>query len=207
MSFVVLSVRHPQVPVLHNPERLKDETMRIIVAARGVEQPSPCHQGAFGNAFLADYGEARVGHHVVGIGLEIAFHAVYLYALRDVARNDTVIVALLGEVAVMTVGRAVGKEQGALYVPLDGTLVGSQREEQLVETLHMLARLDRTVLGEVLCQSQHQRPAFVEDIDLLALRLGETVCLPYRIPHEERAGAQIDYAEQPELAEAALDVF
>lgn len=36
ISFVILSIRHPQVPVLHNPERLKDETVRIIVAACGV---------------------------------------------------------------------------------------------------------------------------------------------------------------------------
>lgn len=139
--------------------------------------------------------------------MEIAFHAVYLYALCDVARYDTVVVPLLGKVAVMTVCRAVGKEQGALYVSLYGALVGSQREEQLVETLHMLPCLHGAVLRKVLRQSQHQRLTLVKHIYLLALRLGETVCLPYRIPHKERAGAQIDYAEQTELAEAALDVF
>ena len=41
---VILAVRHPQVPVLHNPEGLKDETMWIVVTARGVEQPAVCHQ-------------------------------------------------------------------------------------------------------------------------------------------------------------------
>ena len=60
--------------------------------------------------------------------MEIAFHAVYLYALCDIARYDTVVVPLLGKVAVMAVGRAVGKEQGALYVALDGALVGASEK-------------------------------------------------------------------------------
>lgn len=44
MSFLVLSVRYPQVAVLHYPERLKDETVWIIVTSCGVYKPSPCHK-------------------------------------------------------------------------------------------------------------------------------------------------------------------
>ena len=46
----------------------------------------------------------------------------------------------------MGIGGTVTQEHGTLHVPLDGTLVRGQREEQLMETSDMFPCLHGTVL-------------------------------------------------------------
>lgn len=118
-----------------------------------------------------------------------------------------VVIPLLRKVAVVLICRAVAQKHCPLDITLDGTLVGCKREEEFVETLHMLPCLHRTVLLQVLRESQHQRLALVKDIYLLSLRLGKAVCLPKREAHKRSTDKEVGNAEEAYLPEAGLDVF
>ena len=107
----------------------------------------------------------------------------------------------------MGIRGTVAQEHGALDVALDGTLVRRKREEQLVETPDMLPRLHGAVLLQVLREGEHQRFPLVQHVDFLPLRLGKAVGFPHGEAHEQRAGTEIDDAEQTQLPETGLDIF
>ena len=125
----------------------------------------------------------------------------------DVARDDTVVIAFLGEIRVIVVGTPVREQQGTFDIVLDRALFGREREEQLVEASHVLARFGWAVLREVLREGEHQRLAAVEYVDLLSLPLGEAVRTPYGVHHHEGAQREEDHAEQTYLAERRFDIF
>ena len=113
-------------------EPFQDEPVRIVVTAGGIPQPAMRDKTAFRHALLTDDEKACVCHDIIRIGVEVALHAVYLDTLADIARNDSIVVALFGQITVMGIGGTVAQEHGTLHIPLDGTLIGGQREEQLV---------------------------------------------------------------------------
>ena len=164
-------------------------------------------KAAFRHALLADDEKACVCHDIIRIGVEVALHAVYLDTLADIARNDSIVVTLFGQVTVMGVGGTVAQEHGTLHVPLDGTLVGCQREEQFMETSDMFPCLYGTILLQVLREGEHERLPLIQHIDLLALGFGKTVRLPHGIAHKQGADTQIDDSEQTQMPEAGLDIF
>ena len=61
-----------------------------------------------------------IGRHLIRVAIEVAADRVHLHTLVDVARDDAIEVALLGEVAVVVVCRFVAQEEGAFHVLLDG---------------------------------------------------------------------------------------
>ena len=112
--------------------------MRIVVAAGGVEQPAPRDEAALRHALLPDDGEAGIRHHLIRVGVEVAFHAVNPDALAHVAGDDPVVVTLLRQIPVMGIGGAVAQEHGTLDIALNRTLVRSQREKEFMEASDML---------------------------------------------------------------------
>ena len=81
------------------------------------------------------------------------------------------------------------------------TFFGREREEQLVEAAHVFPCLRRTVLRQVLRESQHQRLAIVQYIDFLPLLLGEAVGTPhapYRYHGTQREENDTEQAYLPE---------
>lgn len=112
-------------------EPFQDEPVRIVVTAGGIPQPAMRDKAAFRHALLTDNEKACVCHDIIRIGVEVAFHAVYLDTLADITRNYSIIITLFGQIPVMGIGGTVTQEHGTLHVPLDGTLVRGQREERL----------------------------------------------------------------------------
>lgn len=188
-------------------EPFQDEPVRIVVTAGGIPQPAMRDKAAFRHALLTDNEKACVCHDIIRIGVEVAFHAVYLDTLADITRNYSIVITLFGQIPVMGIGGTVTQEHGTLHIPLDGTLVRGQREEQLMETSDMFPCLYGTVLLQVLREGEHERLPLIQHIDLLALGFGKTVCLPHGIAHKQGADTQIDYSEQAQMPEAGLDIF
>ena len=89
----------------------------------------------------------------------------------------------------------------------DSALFGREREEQLVKAAHVLARFGGPVLREVLRESEHQRLAAVEYVDLLALPFGEAVGTPDGEHRHQSAQRNEDDTEQAYLPERCLDIF
>ena len=118
---------------------------------------------------------AGVGRHLIRVAIEVAADRVHLHTLVDVARDDAIEVALLGEVAVVVVCRFVAQEEGALHVLLDGILVGCDSEEEFVEAADVLARLHGTIGSGVLTEGEDERLTVVQDVDLLPLAVGKGV--------------------------------
>ena len=75
--------------------------MRIIVRADRVNKPAAGYQTALGDIALTDYHLTGIGSHVIWIGVEIAYHAINLNGLVDIARNDTVVVPLFGQILIV----------------------------------------------------------------------------------------------------------
>ena len=150
-----LSLQCLQVAVLQNSEALDGKSVRVVVRARGVQQAAARYEAPLRYVALADNHLPRVGIDLVGIEVEVADHRIDLQRLIDVARDDTVVVPLLGEVHVVVVGTLVREQQGAFEVVLDGALFGREGEEQLVKAADVLACLRRTVLREVLREGEH----------------------------------------------------
>lgn len=68
-------------------EPFQDEPVRIVVTAGGIPQPAMRDKAAFRHALLTDDEKACVCHDIIWIGVEVAFHAVYLDTLADIARK------------------------------------------------------------------------------------------------------------------------
>lgn len=201
-----LSVVSSHVAVLDDAEAFEDKSVRIVVRALGVHQLPVCDEAALGNGHLAYDPLPGVGLYVVRIAVEVADHAIDDDPLVNVARNDTVVVPLLRQIAVVLEGCAVGEVERTLNIALDGRFVGREREEEFVEMAHVLPRFDWAVLREVLRQRQHQGLALVQHVYLLSLRLGEVVCAPNGISRKQSAGAEEYDAEQTKMTEGTLDV-
>jgi len=195
-----------QIFVFRNGERFHDEAVRVVVAAGGVEQAARGNKASDRQAAFPDNELPGVGVHPVGVLVEVAPHAVYFHRLRDVARNHPVVISLFRQVLVIVEGTLVGKEQRTPDVALDSVLVGREREEKFVETLHVRLRFNRSVLRHVLRESQHQALAVVEDVYLLPLLLGEAVRVPHGKARNQCAQADEYQRKEPDLPEARFDV-
>ena len=97
--------------------------MRVVVAACGIEQPAPRDEAALRHALFPDDGKAGIRHHLIRIGVEVAFHAVNPDPLVHVAGDDAVVIALLRQIPVMGIRGTVTQEHGALDIAFDGALV------------------------------------------------------------------------------------
>ena len=80
-------------------------------------------------------------------------------------------------------------------------LFGREREEQLVEAAHVFPCLRRTVLRQVLRESQHQRLAVVQHVNLFPLSLSEAVGTPHAPYRYHGAQREEDDTEQAYLPE------
>ena len=83
---------------------------------------------------------------LVGIGGKVAHHAVHVYHLVDVARNQPVVISLFGKVHIVVIGALVRQLQGTAYIVFDRVLLRREREEQLVKTPDVFPRLGGAVL-------------------------------------------------------------
>ena len=205
--FIGLSIQCLQVAVFQNREALDGKSVGIVVRTGGVQQAARRYEAALRHVALADNHLPRVGVHAVGIAVEIAHHRIDLQHLIDVARDDAVVVALLGEIRIVVIDALVGQQQGAFDVMLDSAFFGREREEQLVKAAHVLARFGWAVLREVLREGEHQRLATVEHVDLLSLSLGEAIGTPYRVHRNECAQRKEYHSEQTYLPKRRFDIF
>lgn len=167
----------PDVLVLYDVEPLYHESLRIVVAPHGVAEVAGGHERAFRHVAGADDPLSAIGPHLVWVAIEVASDAVDAYRLQDIPGYQLVEVTLLLQVAVVADGTLVREVEGTLDVSLDGFLVGSEREEQLVKAFHVFPRLNGAVLCQVLREGEHQRLAVVKHVNLLPLCLGELVGL------------------------------
>lgn len=113
-----------QILVLGNGERFDDEAVRVVVAPCGVEQAARGHKASHRQAAFPDNQLAGIRVHLVGVLVEVAFHAVNLHRLRDVSGNHPVVVALFRQVLLIVESGLVGEEQRAFDVAFDSPLVG-----------------------------------------------------------------------------------
>ena len=130
-----------QILVLRDGERFHDEAVRVVVAACGVQEPACGYKASDRQAAFPDNQLPGIGVHPVRVLVEVALHAVYLHRLVDVARNHPVVVPFFRQVLVIIVCALVGEEQRTPDIAFDGVLVGREREEKLMETLHVRFRL------------------------------------------------------------------
>lgn len=196
LSFIL-----PDVFVLYDVEPLYHKSLWIIVAPHGIAEATRSYERAFRDVTGADDPLVAIGSHLVGVAVEVAADAVYPHRLQDVAGYQFVEITFLLQVAVVADGAFVRKVEGTLDVALDGVLIGSEGEEQLVKSLHVFACLDGTVLLQVLREGEHQRLAIVQYVDLLPLRLSELVCLSCGQYGDEGTCCEEDHPEQPKLPE------
>ena len=76
-----------QILVFGNRERFHDEAVRVVVAACGVQEPACGYKTSDRQAAFPDNKLPGIGSHLVGVLVEVAFHAVNLHRLVDVARK------------------------------------------------------------------------------------------------------------------------
>ena len=110
------SFRAPYVLVLQDGELLNDEPVRIVVRAPCVLERAGGDKAALGHVALPDDHLAGIRRCLVRINGEIAHHAVHMHHLVDVARNQPIVIALLGKVHIIVVGALVRQLQGAVNV-------------------------------------------------------------------------------------------
>jgi len=191
----------PDVPVFYDVEPLYHKSLRIVVAPHGVAEVAGGNERAFRHVAGADNPLVAIGPHLVWVAVEVALDAVDAYCLQDVPGYQLVEIPLLLQVAVIADGALVREVKGTLDVSLDGFLVGSEREEQLVKAFHVFPRLDGAVLSQVLREGEHQRLAVVKHVNLLPLRLGELVGLSCGQHRYQGARSEEYHPEQPKLPE------
>lgn len=90
------------------------------------------------------------GGDPVRIVIEITLHAVHQDSLVDIAADQTVIIAFLVPIPVITIKTLVRQIHGPVDIGFDSGLIGSQRKEQFMHAAHMLAGLHRTVQCRIL---------------------------------------------------------
>ena len=117
-----LSLQCLQVSVFQNREALDGKSVRVIIRTRGVQQTATRYEAALRHVALADNHLTRVGIDLVGVAVEVADHRIDLQHLIDVARDDTVVIAFLGEIRVIVVGTPVREQQGTFDIVLDRAL-------------------------------------------------------------------------------------
>ena len=110
-----------------NPLGLSSETPRILERTGG-------DKASLGHVALTDDQLPGICTRLVGIGGKVAHHAVHVYHLVDVARNQPVVISLLGKVHIVVIGALVRQLQGTAYIVLDRVLLRGEREEQLVKS-------------------------------------------------------------------------
>ena len=124
-----LSLQCLQVSVFQNREALDGKSVRVIIRTRGVQQTATRYEAALRHVALADNHLTRVGIDLVGVAVEVADHRIDLQHLIDVARDDTVVIAFLGEIRVIVVGTPVREQQGTFDIVLDRALFRREGED------------------------------------------------------------------------------
>ena len=90
------------------------------------------------------------GGDPVRIVIEITLHAVYQDSLVNITADQTIIIAFLVPIPVITIKTLVRQIHGPVDIGFDSGLIGSQRKEQFMHAAHMLAGLHRTVQCRIL---------------------------------------------------------
>ena len=155
---VSLSSFHtPYIPVLQYGELLDDEPVGIVVRTPRILKRTGGDKASLGHVALTDDQLSGVCMRLVGIDGKVAHHAVHVYHLVDVARNQPVVISLFGKVHIVVIGALVRQLQGTVDVVADGLFLWREREEQLVKASYVFPRLGRTILRKILRKGHHQR--------------------------------------------------
>ena len=121
----------PTVPVLLDEEVLHQEALRVVVRTDRVLQRAGRNKTALRDVTLTDDKLPCIGRYRIRVSIKVAVDRVHLYALIDIARYGTVIIALLCQVLVIVESRLVTQNKGTLHVLLNGILVRRNGKEQL----------------------------------------------------------------------------
>ena len=78
--------------------------------------------------------------------LKSLFSTISNHLLVDITRNNTAVETLFGEVNVIVEDTSITEQEHTFDTTIDSSLVGSEGEEELMETLHVLSCLDGAVL-------------------------------------------------------------
>ena len=98
--------------------------MRVIITSNGVQQPATGDKASFSYTTFTDNHLPGIGSHRIGVHIEIARNAVYLYRLADIARYDTVIIPFFRKVTVIIKCALVSEEQRPFDIAFDSVLIG-----------------------------------------------------------------------------------
>lgn len=118
-----LIVPPPYIPVLQYGELLDDEPVGIVVRTPRILERTGGDKASLGHVALTDDQLPGVCTRLVGIGGKVAHHAVHVYHLVDVARNQPVVISLFGKVHIVVIGALVRQLQGTAYIVLDRVLL------------------------------------------------------------------------------------
>ena len=135
-----------RVPVFQYHKVLDDEPVGIVVRTPRILERTGGDKASLGHVALTDDQLPGICTRLVGIGGKVAHHAVHVYHLVDVARNQPVVISLFGKVHIVVIGALVRQLQGTAYIVLDRVLLRGEREEQLVKTPDVFPRLGGAVL-------------------------------------------------------------
>ena len=105
--------------------------MRIHIRAPGVDELAGGHKRILADGTLAHDVLARIRAHLIRIGSGNELHRVHNHLLRDIGRYQARVVALLGQVLRILIGRTVGQIEGPVQILLNGLLLGSRGRESL----------------------------------------------------------------------------
>ena len=113
--------------------------MWVVVRTDRVLQRAGRNKTALCNVTLTDDKLPCISRYRIRVSIKVAVDRVHLYALIDITRYGTVIIALLCQVFVIVESRLVTQHKGTFHVLLNGILVGCDGKEQFMETAHVFS--------------------------------------------------------------------
>lgn len=146
----ILAFNGPYIPVFQNLKAFRHEALRIIIRPDRTLQEATGDQGTLGDIAVSDNHLPGKGGDPVRIVIEITLHAVYQDSLVNITADQTIIIAFLVPIPVITIKTLVRQIHGPVDIGFDSGLIGSQRKEQFMHAAHMLAGLHRTVQCRIL---------------------------------------------------------
>ena len=74
---------------------LHQEALRIVVRTDGILQCAGRDETSLRDVALSDDEHSCIGRHLVRMTVKVAVYGVYLHTLIDIARNGSIVIALL----------------------------------------------------------------------------------------------------------------
>ena len=115
----------------------------------------------------------------IGIYIHITHYTIHLRGLENASRDQAGEIAFLHQHLIVTHRTTIGHQQGTVDITFDCRLFRTVSKEEFVETTHMFAGLDRTILTKILRKSQHQAFTLIQHVDLFTLSFSITKRQPY----------------------------